>query len=646
MTGMARNEHQQVASGAPEAFSSTSSAHAFRVIAGAPTAAALDDQLDRHMQPAALSRPNQTSQTSQTSHLRDMTDAQLLVQLTHNKDQAALATLIERHYDIVYQAAARQLANDPTLSEDAAQNTFMLFADKAATLGPAINIAGWLVRSAGYTAANLRRKEYRRQHQSLDMTEPATFNPTHSHSQSHSQSQFENRECLEQLLATLPEKTKQAVVWHHLEGHPQKDVASRLGCSVEAAKKRIQYGMKKMREHVQARAAAFAGMLAFLLWPRRGHAHASRWTGPALSMSVITALVTAHWLLTEKSTQPIEANEQLAQITAPAQDEAIGQLGPFIWSRAENIDETGQISNAGDALAVSLQGSTFFEYPSDAQRKQIHTRNTLVAATNNWHFTWQPQTFSLGTTGNHDMKILIGYAEQNNTDQPMFVHGDNRDLMYQAPSARVAMFLPIRHGGRDPANPAHYHVTTSYKVQSPCIVEMAAGTSLQHHDWNVPFHQDRRILYDLVPLFRSRQDFQPGISEPLFDFRLGAARSWRLSIEWDGRDGLAGGDDQHSWDTVITDRSPNAQPYTVAVDPSQAAWAMSVINPGGRPHADAQLDSLLHPSDRLTGAPLAWDEVLMRRTVQSNGNAGGLAQVMAQVRSQEPTAWYRPGADG
>ena len=53
---------------------------------------------------------------------------------------------------------------------------------------------------------------------------------------------------LQEALAKLPEKQRQALVLFTVEELPQKDVAEQLQCSVEAVKWHVFQGRKKLRE--------------------------------------------------------------------------------------------------------------------------------------------------------------------------------------------------------------------------------------------------------------------------------------------------------------------------------------------------------------------------------------------------------------
>src|SRR5690242_20018394 len=92
-----------------------------------------------------------------------MNEEQLLLQdFIQNRSQQAFTALVRRYVDLVYSCAKRQLAGDGHAAEDVTQSVFMLLADKAHSIPTNRPLSAWLVKAAGYFAANARRAENRR----------------------------------------------------------------------------------------------------------------------------------------------------------------------------------------------------------------------------------------------------------------------------------------------------------------------------------------------------------------------------------------------------------------------------------------------------------------------------------------------------
>jgi RNA polymerase sigma factor (sigma-70 family) len=90
-----------------------------------------------------------------------MTDSELLHTYAQNRSDEAFATLIDRYIRLVYSACQRQLT-DRHIAEDATQGVFVLLSQKAGKI-PSDRLAGWLLTTARYACANIRRTQMRRE---------------------------------------------------------------------------------------------------------------------------------------------------------------------------------------------------------------------------------------------------------------------------------------------------------------------------------------------------------------------------------------------------------------------------------------------------------------------------------------------------
>ena len=76
-------------------------------------------------------------------------DAALLKAFAQGHSEPAFAELVQRHVDMVYSAARRQVRGDDALAEDVTQAVFATLAQKAASIRQGEAVAGWLpVKSA------------------------------------------------------------------------------------------------------------------------------------------------------------------------------------------------------------------------------------------------------------------------------------------------------------------------------------------------------------------------------------------------------------------------------------------------------------------------------------------------------------------
>src|SRR4051794_28473402 len=88
-------------------------------------------------------------------------DRQALAEYVQTGSPAAFGQLVERHADMVYAAARRQV-RDSHLADDVTQAVFILLARKSSRLTHNPSLAGWLFNATRYCAANANRAELRR----------------------------------------------------------------------------------------------------------------------------------------------------------------------------------------------------------------------------------------------------------------------------------------------------------------------------------------------------------------------------------------------------------------------------------------------------------------------------------------------------
>jgi RNA polymerase sigma factor (sigma-70 family) len=173
-----------------------------------------------------------------------MTDLELLSDYVRTRSEQAFATLVERYIRLVHSACWRQLA-DVHRAEDATQMVFELLSRKAAKLRHA-QLAGWLLTAAHFTCANLKRAEHRRQRREQGIAMPP------SQTQPDSPDHSETLQWLDAGLMRLGETDRQALVLRFMQEQPLSQVGQTLGITEDAARKRVQRGLEKLRDYLQA----------------------------------------------------------------------------------------------------------------------------------------------------------------------------------------------------------------------------------------------------------------------------------------------------------------------------------------------------------------------------------------------------------
>ena len=173
-------------------------------------------------------------------------EPQLLQAFAACRSDDAFGSLVNEYVGLVYAACFRQL-KDSHLAEDAAQAVFLLLSRKAGTLREA-SPAGWLLTTSRYVCANMRKSRERR----LSREQVVAMHP-------HTPAPDENNDLLELLdeaLCHLRAGEREALVLRYLREESMGDVATMLGVSQAAARKRVDRGMEKLRSYFARRGIA------------------------------------------------------------------------------------------------------------------------------------------------------------------------------------------------------------------------------------------------------------------------------------------------------------------------------------------------------------------------------------------------------
>ena len=147
-----------------------------------------------------------------------------------------VAELYERYGHLILERCQRVL-RDPTLADDALQNTFIKVMRHGAGLREASSPLGYLYRTAHRCCFDLFNKRSRRSERSLPELP----------SSSHPDPRFEARDLVAALLGDLRSKDREIAVRFFLEGASQGEIAEALGLSRQSINKRVQ----KIRERAE-----------------------------------------------------------------------------------------------------------------------------------------------------------------------------------------------------------------------------------------------------------------------------------------------------------------------------------------------------------------------------------------------------------
>lgn len=184
----------------------------------------------------------------------DTNDIELLGRYTREGSEEAFSALVARYVNLVYSVALRRLGN-PHQAEEITQAVFVLLARKARHMTPSTLLAGWLHRTAWFTADNALKIELRRQRREQEAYVQSHLN------EAEPDVWAQVSPFLDQAMAELNEADRHAIVLRFFDGRRLGEVGAALGLNEEAAKKRVNRAVEKLRAHFARRGIAVSASM-------------------------------------------------------------------------------------------------------------------------------------------------------------------------------------------------------------------------------------------------------------------------------------------------------------------------------------------------------------------------------------------------
>jgi len=184
-------------------------------------------------------------------------DLDLLGQFTRDHSQDAFTALVNRHVNLVYSAALRQVRS-PQLAEEVAQSAFTDLARNAGKLKPDTILTAWLYQVARRTAIDVVRKESRRQLREQIASEMNAMNATAS-------DWTPIEPLLDDAMAALDDTDRIAVLLRYFENKTLREVGRALGASEDAAQKRVSRAVEYLREFFAKRGVTIGASGLFVV---------------------------------------------------------------------------------------------------------------------------------------------------------------------------------------------------------------------------------------------------------------------------------------------------------------------------------------------------------------------------------------------
>ncbi len=291
-----------------------------------------------------------------------LTDQQLLAAYTERHEEAAFAELVHRHIDMVHSAAVRMVC-DSRLAEDVTQNAFITLARNAKYLCDRPVLSGWLHGTARNLAANVVRSEVRRrvrEQEAVAMNEVPSSTPDAPWE--------EIAPHLDAALEDLSEPDRDAVLLRYFEKKSAQQMAEVLGVSAEAAQKRVNRAVDRLREFFSKRGVSVgaSGLVVAL------SAHAVQ-AAPAGMVAGVSAAATLAATLAPAAVTATKA------IAMTALQKAL-VTGTVVVLAGAGVYEGRQVSNLRHQVeTLATQQAPLAQRLGRLQRERDEARHRLAA---------------------------------------------------------------------------------------------------------------------------------------------------------------------------------------------------------------------------------------------------------------------------
>jgi RNA polymerase sigma factor (sigma-70 family) len=173
---------------------------------------------------------------------------ELLRQFAREGSDDSFAKVVNRHIDLVYSAAMRQVGDHQANAADVTQAVFVELAQNAERLSNHPAITGWLYTTTRRMAMHAVRGEIRRRQREQEA------NGMQGLLSDAVEPEWERiRPALDAAMHDLREPDRLAVLWRYFEQRPLAEIGARLGVGENAARMRVDRALDRLRARLAKR---------------------------------------------------------------------------------------------------------------------------------------------------------------------------------------------------------------------------------------------------------------------------------------------------------------------------------------------------------------------------------------------------------
>jgi RNA polymerase sigma factor (sigma-70 family) len=174
----------------------------------------------------------------------------LLRRFVRDRDEDAFRDLVANYFGLVHSTALRRLSGDEYLARDVTQIVFTNLARQAPRLSSGMLIGSWLYQNTCFVSSKILRTEQRRlareKEASLMLTDPSE--PLWTELAPH----------LDDAMLQLSANDRSAILLRYFENQPHRAIAALLNISEDAAQKRVERALEKLRSILHAKGVSVA----------------------------------------------------------------------------------------------------------------------------------------------------------------------------------------------------------------------------------------------------------------------------------------------------------------------------------------------------------------------------------------------------